>query len=73
MLVAASESERAQTRVRAFWGSDCIRDPMSLVETFWEVIPKRVKVPYTKDEKAWQYPEYVKTRETLTERAGTTP
>ena len=37
------------------------------VERFWESLPKRVKAPYTKSEKSWQYPEYIETRETLME------
>ena len=44
-LVAASERERAQTRVRAFWGSDRIIDSRDLAELFWESRPERVKVP----------------------------
>ena len=52
---------------------DCGNDSLNLVESFWENDPERVKDPYTKDEKTWQYPEYVKTRETLTEGTGTTP
>ncbi len=59
--------------MRALGGSDCNYDPENLVEPFWEVGPQRVKVPYTKEDLAEQYPEYVKTRETLTEGAGTTP
>ena len=53
--------------MRALGGSDCNYDPENLVEPFWEVGPQRVKVPYTKEDLAEQYPEYVKTRETLTE------
>ena len=41
--------------------------------TVWEVRPERVKAPYTKGKQAWQDPEYHETRETLWERAGTTP
>ena len=65
--------ERAQTEVRALRGSDCIYDSMKLVERFWEDRPERVKAPYTKVELTEQYPEYHETRETLWERAGTTP
>ena len=43
-----------------------------IVEWFWESQPKRVKAPYTKSEDPQQYPEYVGTRETLTEAGGTT-
>ena len=39
----------------------------------WEVTPKKVKVLYTKPEDLQWYPEYVGTRETLTEAGGTTP
>ena len=34
--VAASEMERAQTRVRAFWGSDRGIDSKRIAEQFWE-------------------------------------
>ena len=34
--VAASEMERAQTRMRAFWGSDRIIDSKTIAEQFWE-------------------------------------
>ena len=44
-----------------------------VVERFWESLPERVKAPYTKPEDPQQYPEYVGTRETLTEAGGTTP
>ena len=43
--VAASEMERAQTRVRAPWGSDRGIDSSSLAEWFWESQPERVKAP----------------------------
>ncbi len=43
--VAASETGRAQTSVRACWGSDRGIDSMSLAEWFWESQPKRVKAP----------------------------
>ena len=43
--VAASERERAQTMVRASWGSDRIIDLTSLAEWFWESQPERVKAP----------------------------
>ena len=65
--VAASEMERGQTRVRALWGSDCIIDSLILAEWFWESQPERVKAPYAKEEKTWQYPEYHETRGTLWE------
>ena len=45
LQVAASERGRAQTMVRAPWGSDCIIDSMILAEWFWESQPKRVKAP----------------------------
>ena len=71
--VAASEMERGQTGVRACRGSDRGIDSVSLMERFWESLPKRVKAPYMKDELTWRYPEYHETRETLWEDAGTTP
>ena len=43
--VAASEMERAQTSVRACWGSDRTIDSTSLAEWFWESQPERVKAP----------------------------
>ena len=43
--VAASETGRAQTDVRAHRGSDCIYDSESLAEWFWESQPERVKAP----------------------------
>ena len=71
--VAASEMERAQTGVRAHRGSDCIIDSADLAERSWEDRPERVKAPYVKGKKTRQDPEYYETRETLMERAGTTP
>ena len=71
--VAASEIGRAQTDVRAHRGSDCIYDSMILVERSWKDRPERVKAPYTKGKSTEQNPEYHETRETLWERAGTTP
>ena len=44
-LVAASEKGRAQTSVRACWGSDRGIDSTSLAERFWESRPERVKAP----------------------------
>ena len=41
--VAASEIGRAQTMVRAPWGSDCIIDSLSVAERSWEDLPKSVK------------------------------
>ena len=64
---------RAQTKVRALWGSDCKRDYERLVERSWKDRPERVKAPYMKADRTQQYPEYIKTRGTLMERAGTTP
>ena len=64
---------RAQTEMRAFRGSDCKRDHTKLMERSWKDRPKRVRAPYMKTEYAQQYPEYIKTRETLMEYAGTTP
>ena len=64
---------RAQTEVRALRGSDCKRDSEKVVERSWKDRPKRVKAPYTKPDLTQQYPEYIKTRETLMEYAGTTP
>ena len=46
--VAASEMERGQTGVRACRGSDRGIDSVSLMERFWESLPKRVKAPYMK-------------------------
>ena len=43
--VAASETGRAQTDVRAHRGSDCVYDSESLAEWFWESQPERVKAP----------------------------
>ena len=43
--VAASETGRAQTSVRACWGSDRGIDSTSLAERFWESRPERVKAP----------------------------
>ena len=71
--VAASEMERGQTGVRACRGSDRIIDSEILMERFWESLPQRVKAPYMKGNLTWRYPEYHETRETLWERAGTTP
>ena len=71
--VAASEMERGQTGVRACRGSDRGIDSVSLMERFWESLPKRVKAPYMKDELTRRYPEYHETRENLWEHAVTTP
>ena len=71
--VAASETGRAQTSVRACWGSDCKIDSLILPEWFWESQPERVKAPYGKGKRTRQDPEYHETRETLWEGAGTTP
>ena len=71
--VAASEMERGQTGVRACRGSDRGIDSVSLMERFWESLPKRVKAPYMKDELTRRDPEYIETRETLMEGTGTTP
>ena len=65
--------ERAQTGVRALRGSDCIYDSARLTERPWKDRPERVKAPYVKVKQTEQYPEYHETRETLWERAGTTP
>ena len=46
--VAASEMERGQTGVRACRGLDRGIDSVSLMERFWESLPKRVKAPYMK-------------------------
>ena len=45
LWVAASENGRAQTSVRACWGSDRGIDSTSLAERFWESRPERVKAP----------------------------
>ena len=71
--VAASEMERGQTGVRACRGSDRGIDSVSLMERFWESLPKRVKAPYMKDELTGRYPEYYETRGNLWEHVGTTP
>ena len=65
--------ERAQTGVRAFRGSDRNYDSMRITEQFWKSWPERVKAPYVKSGLTERYPEYHETRETLWERAGTTP
>ena len=65
--------ERGQTEVRALRGSDRVIDLQLLGEWFWESQPERVKAPYLKVEMTRRYPEYHETRETLWERAGTTP
>ena len=65
--------ERAQTEVRALRGSDCIYDLTTLTERSWKDRPERVKAPYVKVKLTEQDPEYHETRETLWERAGTTP
>ena len=46
---------------------------VSIVERTWKDRRKRVKAPYTKCEQSQRDPEYIKTRGTLMERAGTTP
>ena len=61
--------ERAQTRVRAPWGSDRGIDLTSLAEWFWESQPERVKAPYVKSDYRQQDPEYHETRGTLWEQA----
>ena len=43
--VAASETGKAQTRVRAPWGSDRVIDSQRIAEWFWESQPERVKAP----------------------------
>ena len=63
--VAASETGRAQTDVRAHRGSDCIYDSEILAEWFWESQPERVKAPYAKTKETRRNPEYYETRETL--------
>ena len=65
--------ERAQTGMRAFRGSDRDYDSVSLAEWFWESQPERVKAPYAKFKSARRDPEYIETRGTLMEGAGTTP
>ena len=65
--------ERGQTTVRAPWGSDRKSDSTSLAERFWESLLQRVKAPYAKDALTRRDPEYIETRETLMEQAGTTP
>ena len=65
--VAASETGRAQTRVRAPWGSDRIIDSLSVAERNWKDRRKRVKAPYAKRKMTRRDPEYYETRETLWE------
>ena len=65
--------ERAQTGMRASRGSDRGIDLMTIAEWFWESQPERVKAPYAKLKSAWRDPEYIETRGTLMEGAGTTP
>ena len=72
-LVVASERGRAQTVMRASRGSDCIRDSVTAGERLWNSRPERVRAPYPKPELTRQDPEYHGTRETLWERAETTP
>ena len=55
--VAASETGRAQTSVRACWGSDRGRDSARVMEWFWESQPERVKAPYMKPERTQRDPE----------------
>ena len=45
--VAASEMERGQTGVRACRGSDRGIDSVSLMERFWESLPKWVTLAYS--------------------------
>ena len=59
--------------MRAQRGSDRIIDSVILAERFWESLPERVKAPYAKGELTERDPEYIETRGTLMERAGTTP
>ena len=73
LWVAASENGRAQTSVRACWGSDRGIDSTSLAERFWESRPERVKAPYGKTKRDEQYPKYHETRETLWEVGGPPP
>ena len=65
--VAASETGRGQTGVRACRGSDRGIDSASLMERFWESLPERVKAPYMKSELTRRDPEYHETRGTLWE------
>ena len=70
--VAASEIERAQTGVRALRGSDRkIVQPVEMKRMGIRAIESESLV--TEDKAASRYPEYHETRETLWERAGTTP
>ena len=70
---AGLERGRAQTVMRASRGSDCIRDSVTAGERLWNSRPERVRAPYPKPELTRQDPEYHGTRETLWERAETTP
>ena len=71
--VAASEMGRAQTVVRAPRGSDSVRYWKTIGELFWKSRPEGVKASYPKSKASQLNPEYHETRETLWERAGTTP
>ena len=70
--VAASEIERAQTGVRALRGSDRIIVQLSEVKRMG-IRAKESESLVIEEETASRYPEYHETRETLWERAGTTP
>ena len=59
--------------MRAYWGYGLHKLLEPIVEWFWESQPERVKAPYLKIEESERDPEYHETRETLWERAGTTP
>ena len=63
--VAASETGRAQTRVRAPWGSDRVIDSSNVAEWHWKDQRERVKAPYAKHKMTRRDPEYYETRETL--------
>ena len=71
--VAASETERVQTGMRAIPGLRTARSGRKLGERLWESRPERVKAPYPKAEGSGRDPEYRETRETLREAGGTTP
>ena len=71
--VAASETGRAQTGVRAHRGYGPQQVSRITNRTVWEVRPKRVKVSYVKVIGSEWDPEYRETRGTLREVGGTTP
>ena len=58
---------------RAPWGLDRLIEFAHAGERFWESRPEGVTAPYPKRVQPRRDPEYTGTRETLVDRAGTTP